>query len=48
MTQEQAHEWLFNGTSAVVSAAHVKELTGQANRTGRVGLYLEDLFTVGN
>ncbi|MFF3943030.1 NADPH-dependent F420 reductase [Streptomyces phaeofaciens] len=48
MTQEQAHEWMFNGPSAVVGADRVKELTGQATRTGRVGLYLEDLFPVGH
>ncbi|WP_046730765.1 NADPH-dependent F420 reductase [Streptomyces humi] len=48
MNQEQAHEWLFTGPSAVVGAGRVEELTGQATRTGRVGLYLEDLFPVGN
>ncbi|MGW0876005.1 hypothetical protein ACWD3Z_36790 [Streptomyces sp. NPDC002740] len=47
MTQEQAHEWMFNGPSALVSADRVKELTGRATQTGRVGLYREDLFPVG-
>ncbi|MBU3865337.1 NAD(P)-binding domain-containing protein [Streptomyces sp. 4503] len=47
MSQEQAHEWIFNGPSAVVSTARVKDLMDQATRTGRVGLYLEDLFPVG-
>ncbi|MEU6351985.1 NAD(P)-binding domain-containing protein [Streptomyces sp. NPDC047072] len=47
MTQEQAQEWLFNGPSAVVGAARVEELTDQATRTGRVGLYMEDMFPVG-
>ncbi|AXG76745.1 NADPH-dependent F420 reductase [Streptomyces paludis] len=47
MTQEQAQEWMLNGPSAVVSADRVQELTGRATRTGRVGLYLEDLFPAG-
>ncbi|MEU9286306.1 hypothetical protein AB0D57_16690 [Streptomyces sp. NPDC048275] len=29
-----------------VDAAHVKELTGQATRTGRVGLFLEDFLPI--
>ncbi|MFI6743226.1 NADPH-dependent F420 reductase [Nonomuraea sp. NPDC050451] len=48
MTQEQAHDWLYNAPGAVVSAARVGELTGRATRTGRVGLFLEDFFPAGN
>ncbi|MGW9132926.1 NADPH-dependent F420 reductase [Streptomyces sp. NPDC055681] len=48
MTQEQAHDWMFNGPSAVVSAVRVKELTDRATRTANVGLFLKDLFPVGN
>ncbi|WP_329537157.1 NAD(P)-binding domain-containing protein (plasmid) [Streptomyces sp. NBC_01450] len=46
LNQEQANHWMFNAPAAVVSAVRVKELTDQATRTGRVGLFLEDLFPV--
>ncbi|MGW2328490.1 NADPH-dependent F420 reductase [Streptomyces sp. NPDC001700] len=44
MTPEQANDWLFNAPAAVVDTARVKELTDQATRTGRVGLFLEDFL----
>ncbi|MFJ9711719.1 NADPH-dependent F420 reductase [Streptomyces sp. NPDC101234] len=47
MNHEQAEDWMFNGPSAVVTADRVRELTDRAARTGRVGLFLEDLFPVG-
>lgn len=48
MNQEQANHWMFNAPAAVVGVTRVRELTGQASRTGRVGLFLEDLFPVDN